>query len=155
VTALLRFVHLLALGLWIGEIVFFSFVVAPALFQTLDPTAAGQVVSVIFPRYYLLGIAAGAAALATGVVLARSAGGSRWWLATLAAVALGLASMAWAGWVVQPEAHRLRAAMQAAGESSPEAAAFKRLHARAVTLNVVALAAALAALAASGRALRS
>ena len=31
-TALLRFVHLLALGLWIGSVVFFSLVVAPGLF---------------------------------------------------------------------------------------------------------------------------
>jgi uncharacterized membrane protein len=155
VTALLRFLHLLALGVWIGEIVFFSFVVAPTLFRTLDPNAAGQVVSAIFPRYYALGTAAGIVALATGIVLARSAGASRWGLVTVGVVALGLAATVWAGWVVQPEAHRLRAAMQAAGESSPEAAAFKRLHARAVTLNVAALVAALAALGCSTSALRS
>ena len=58
-TALLRFVHLLALGLWIGSIVFFSLVTAPGLFGALPRDQAGQAVSAIFPRYYAFGAACG------------------------------------------------------------------------------------------------
>src|SRR6266404_1023893 len=58
--ALVRWLFLLALGLWLGEVVFFSFVVAPSVFRSVPPLEAGRVVGAIFPRYYLLGIACGA-----------------------------------------------------------------------------------------------
>ena len=135
-------------------LIFFSFVVAPALFRVLDPSHAGDVVAVVFPRYYALGVGAGVIALATGLVLARDAGGG-WWRGALVAIAIGLAVTTWAGGVVQPRARRLRAAMQTAGESSPEAAAFRRLHGRAVALNAAALLAALVGLGCSATAVRS
>ena len=102
----------------------------------------------------LLVLAATSLELATGLVLARDAGGG-WWRGALVAIAIGLAATSWAGGVVQPRARRLRAAMQAAGESSPEAAAFRRLHGRAVALNAAALLAALVGLGCSAAAVRS
>ncbi len=80
--AWVRFLYLLALAVWVGEIVFFSFVVAPAVFGVLDGPRAGAVVSAIFPRYYALGATAGAVAVACAVVLARRATAGGWWTAT-------------------------------------------------------------------------
>ena len=80
---LVRFLYLLAVGLWIGEIAAFSFLVAPAVFRVLDSAAAGDVVGAIFPRYYLLGAVAGATACGLGLVLANASGHPRWWLAVV------------------------------------------------------------------------
>jgi uncharacterized membrane protein len=54
-SAVLRYVLLLTLVLWIGGIVFFSFIASPSIFKTLPREQAGQVVGDIFPRYHLLG----------------------------------------------------------------------------------------------------
>jgi hypothetical protein len=59
-----------SLGVWLGSIVFFSFVAAPTTFDVLGDDA-GRVVNAIFPKYYSFGTALGfvafAAALLVGV----------------------------------------------------------------------------------------
>ena len=151
---LVRFLYLLALGLWIGEIVVFSFVVAPAVFRTLGPTGGGDVIAAIFSGYYALGAAAAAAAFGLGLVLRRASSRAGWWTAAVVVVALGLAATLWAGTVLHPRARQLRAAMHAAGEDSPAAAEFRRLHDRAVALNGAALVAGLVGLGLSAAGLR-
>jgi len=54
-SAVLRYVLLLTLVLWIGGIVFFSFIASPSIFKTLPREQAGHVVGDIFPKYHLLG----------------------------------------------------------------------------------------------------
>jgi len=51
-----KWFYLLALSVWIGSIVFFSAVVAPTVFKTLDSDAAAKLQRAIFPRYYMLGL---------------------------------------------------------------------------------------------------
>jgi len=154
VIALVRFLYLLALGLWIGEIAVFSFLVAPAVFRTLGPAVAGDAIAAIFPGYYALGTAAAAAAVGLGLVLRSTSNRTGWWTAAVVVVALGLAAILWAGTVVQPRARQLRVAMHAAGEDSPAAAEFRRLHGRAVALNGAALVAGLVGLGLSAAGLR-
>lgn len=59
-----------SLGVWLGSIVFFSFVAAPTTFDVLGDDA-GRVVNAIFPKYYSFGTALGfvafTAALLVGV----------------------------------------------------------------------------------------
>ena len=112
-TALLRLCYLLALSVWIGEVVFFSFVAAPAIFSVLGPAPAGEVVSAIFPRYYAIGIGAATVTLVSAVGLGRRAALPRLWTATAVVVALGLVATVIAGTVVHPRAQRLRAAAHA------------------------------------------
>jgi len=154
VIGLVRFLYLLALALWVGEIVCFSFVVAPAVFGVLGAARAGDVVGAIFPRYYALGTAAGAVALGCGVVLARRATAEGWWTGALVAVALGLAATLWASRVVHPRAQRLRVALEARGEVPASDPAFRRAHRAAVALNGAALLAGLVGLGLSAGALR-
>ena len=142
-----RFVYLLALVIWLGEIVFFSFVVAPALFGVLGAERAAPVLATIFPRYYAIGAVAAALALGAAMILQRH--GRGWWLAAVVAVAVGLVATAWAGAVVHPRAQRLRLAAEAAARAPAEDPAFQDAHRTAVVLNVVALLAGLAALGAS------
>ena len=106
-------------------------------------------VGAIFPRYYALGTAAGAVALACALVLARRATAAGWWTGTVVALALGLAATLWAGRVVHPRAQRLRVALQARGEAPAADPAFRRAHRTAVALNGVALLAGLVGLSAA------
>ena len=59
----MRQLTLAAVAVWLGAMGFFAFIVAPAAFATLDREAAGRFVSVIFPRYYAVGLALGLVAL--------------------------------------------------------------------------------------------
>ena len=54
---------LLAIGIWLGSIVFQSAVVAPVVFTSLEPEGARRVLRTLFPRFFRLGIACGAIAL--------------------------------------------------------------------------------------------
>lgn len=57
---ILTYLHLLAVAVLVGKIVFMSFVTAPILARTLDPDAFARVVRMLFPRYYALGMMAAA-----------------------------------------------------------------------------------------------
>ena len=138
-TALLRFVHLLALGVWVGSVVFFSFVTAPTLFGALPRDLAGRAVSAIFPRYYALGGVCGALALLTGLLLgARQAAWGRLLAAELVLLLLMTGIVVYAGRVVLPQAGRARLALPSL-EGSPAyddaKARFDALHRRSVLLN--------------------
>jgi len=73
-TTILRFLEVLALGTWVGAIVFLSFVVAPGAFATLATREqAGAVVGMALTRLHILGYVAGALALAARGLRLRSA----------------------------------------------------------------------------------
>ena len=62
-------IYLAALGCWLGGIVFFSFFTAPAVFTVLPRPEAGQLISTIFPRYYVLGYVVGTLSLVLAIYL--------------------------------------------------------------------------------------
>ncbi|MZH42488.1 MAG: DUF4149 domain-containing protein, partial [Nitrospinae bacterium] len=64
-SSLLNFIYLLSLVCWIGSIIFFSFFVAPVVFKTLEREKAGEIVGIIFPRYYMVGYVCGGLILLT------------------------------------------------------------------------------------------
>jgi hypothetical protein len=150
-----RFLHLLALGYSTGAIVFFSFVIAPTVFQVLGREQAGDVMAVIFPHYYQLGIAAGAIALVTAMALRGRSTARGAWTASTVALSIGLAATLWAGVVVEPRARQLRLEMHGAAPPATAAEEFGHAHRLAVVLNGTALLAGLAALACSSAGLRS
>ena len=139
-TWLVLWLHVLALAAWVGETVFFSFVIAPALFGGLPAEQAGATVGLIFPGYYGLGYACGALLVVTSAVIwrrSRPAGGR--WLAAALVAGLSLATCLYAGVVIQPSAAALRPRLHDT-QAAPEARAeFDALHARAVQLNGVVL----------------
>jgi hypothetical protein len=154
VSGVLRFLYLLALAAWIGEVAFFSFVVAPAVFGVLDVARAGDVVAAIFPRYYAIGGIAAAIAVSCAIVLARRSVAGGWWHSAVVVLTIGLVALVWAGMVVHPRAQQLRAAVHAAGQAPGEDPAFQRAHRLAVTLNGVALLTGVLGLGLSAAALR-
>ena len=140
----LRFVYLLSLVVWVGGIIFFSFVGAPSTFQAVPLDMAGKVVAKIFPRYYLVGFVAGLVALAAFLGLARMSGQ---WGGLKVANALLLTAMLgtglYAGTVVQRQATAVRqqiGSFEDPSQARPELRAeFARLHRLAVILNGVVL----------------
>jgi p-aminobenzoyl-glutamate transporter AbgT len=137
--ALAKTLFWLALVVWLGEIVFFSFVVAPTVFGTFPKDVAGQVVGAIFPRYYAVGAAAGAIALIAAVVLRGGTSATRSWSLIAVMLVVMLVATLYAGRVIEPRARALRPQLHAEPVDVAGRAEFDRLHARAVQLNGVVL----------------
>jgi uncharacterized membrane protein len=136
----MRQLTLAAVAVWLGAMGFFAFIVAPAAFTTLDREAAGRFVSLIFPRYYAVGLALGLVAL-FGLAGRWMGGGWRGldWLSA-GGVLLMLALTVYAGAVVLPAAHAAREAARAAEADPAAAAGFARLHRLSGILNVIVMA---------------
>ena len=150
----IRFVFLATLGSWIGMMTFLSFVVAPTVFGVLDAPQAGDVVAAIFPRYYAVGVILGIAAVAAALFLRARSERPRAWTLTVLALVLAVASAAWAGAAVHPQARRLRAALHSPAATEELRSDFARLHRTAVALNLIAMLAAATSLGAATTALR-
>jgi hypothetical protein len=138
---------------WLSVMGFFAAVVAPAAFTTLDREAAGRFVSAVFPRYYAVGAALGALALAALLARILLGRGHPTWVA-LALVLAMLASTLYAWLFVLPAAHAAREALRLAapapGTVSPETLAFSRLHRLSSILNGVSMLAGVLGLVAVG-----
>jgi uncharacterized membrane protein len=128
----------LALIVWLGAVVFFSFVVAPAVFRALSRESAGLVVGALFPRYYTLGELAGAIGLGAAVILWRAAASPAWAVVSCMLV-LMLGATLYAGCVVEPRARVLRPTLYQAGAEPGAREEFERLHRLAVRLNAAVL----------------
>jgi hypothetical protein len=118
-----------ALGMWLGSIVFFSLIAAPALFDELESDRAGDAVNVVFPKYYAFGAAMGGLVVAVWAVGPVVADVARPPLVADGAVVLAFLANVYARFGLIPK-------MEAAGSD-----AFARYHRQSVGLNVVALAA--------------
>lgn len=131
--AMLNGLLLLALGIWLGSIIFFSFVVAPVLFRVLSPSDAGKVVRAVFPVYYLIGMGCGVVAVLT---LWGLTSGPGWAPATLWQVGLLLVMVLINLYARQSLMPRINAARDAGQMQQQQ---FDRLHRQSVILNGVVL----------------
>jgi hypothetical protein len=120
-------IFVVAVGVWLGAMMFFASVVAPTVFGTLEPQLAGQMIRRVFPRYYLFGLIC--LTVATLASLAASAASS--WMIIACTAMLG--ATWYAREVLMPQVNAARDAMVERNEThSPE---FDRLHQRSVQLN--------------------
>ncbi len=110
----LIYVHVLALIIYLGGMIFFSFVAAPAIFLNLDREAAGKVVGVIFPKYFMIGYVASMTLLGTLLAV---------WRENLQAVKAPIAILAacvvlsfFSGMVVGERAREIKAKMYSSQE---------------------------------------
>jgi uncharacterized membrane protein len=135
-STLLNFIYLLSLVCWVGSIIFFSFFVAPVVFKNLEREKAGELIGIIFPRYYKIGYVCGALVLMvlllTGIETA-GLKGCAWGIMMLGTLCAGLA--------VNPKAKIIKEKLREAPESDkPELEArFKTLHSLSVKLNAAVL----------------
>lgn len=60
---------MLALAIWLGAMVFWTFVATPRIFAAHDRRTAGAIVGLVFPSYFRLGYVCGVVALGTAVLM--------------------------------------------------------------------------------------
>ena len=132
---LINYIYLLSLVSWLGSVIFFSFVAAPGIFKTLDREKAGEVVGVIFPRYYFIGYVCGVLALVTLL-----AGTNEIPVLQLGLLLGMIACTFFAGMVIGPRARNLKARIKAEPDNSDALRrTFKSLHGWSVRLNAAVL----------------
>ena len=140
-----KFIYGLSVSFWIGSIFFFSFFAAPGIFKVLPKETAGNVVSEIFPKYYLVAYICGGAAVLTTIMLRIfyvHKPGIMFGLKLGVLLAM-LAPALYAGQVLRPKAVEARAEMRSLSEESPNYPAihdkFSKLHTRSVIINSAVL----------------
>lgn len=129
------FVYLLSLVCWLGGMVFFTAVIAPVLFKALPMAEAGKLVSVVFPRYYLLGYICGAIAVILAIFLCATRTPRVWWATAALGLIVALGLTAYAGTVVRPQVDAIRSVTEDANPDPGRRAEFDRLHHLSVMLN--------------------
>ncbi|MGE5445060.1 MAG: DUF4149 domain-containing protein [Ignavibacteriales bacterium] len=139
----LRFLYLLSIVFWIGTIFFFSSSVAPSVFKILPRQMAGEVISDIFSKYYLIAYVCGGIAIVTSMlswlVGSHSSGISYLSRVVILVIMIGLAIFA--GAVIRPQALEVRVQMRTLAEGSPQygevQTRFNKLHRQSVIINSV------------------
>ncbi|PIQ96131.1 MAG: hypothetical protein COV67_11190 [Nitrospinae bacterium CG11_big_fil_rev_8_21_14_0_20_56_8] len=138
---LISFVHIFSLVFWIGSILFFSFLAAPAVFKALDREQAGEVVGILFPRYYKIGYVCGILTLITLIL-----GSEMMREIKMLLLMVMLVATFFAGLVINPNARKLKARLKEPLSPTEREALeekFRRTHSLAVKLNGLVLAAGL------------
>ena len=115
------------ISIWIGVIVFFSTIIAPTVFKTLDEKSAGVFLRAFFPKYYLFAIVIGLAALAL-IMIFNIEMSSILYIAIVSMTILSIISR-----FMIPIINNARDM----GEKGKQK--FNRLHALSVSLNVITL----------------
>jgi uncharacterized membrane protein len=135
----LKFIHLLSIVVWLGMLIFFTFIGAPAIFRELPRETAGQVVGRIFPKYWLTGYIASVLSLATlGAASFMQRAFPAWRILIL--IAMTVISF-YSGLVVGKKARSLKARIKQ-GSDDKEALKrdFKKVHALSAVLNITVIA---------------
>ncbi|VAX19127.1 hypothetical protein MNBD_NITROSPINAE04-331 [hydrothermal vent metagenome] len=137
-----KYIHLLALVIWIGSVVFFSFIGAPSIFQTVDKKTAGDIVGVIFPKYYLLGYICSLISLGALAFLGAKSGFLFPVKAGLAILAVMACITFYSGLVTAPKVNSVK--YQIRGETdeaklAPLRKQFGKLHGISMVLNLTVL----------------
>ena len=130
---LVHFVYILSLVCWIGSIIFFSFFTAPIIFKLLDREKAGEMVGVIFPRYYMLGYVCAVLTLSSLLISVQNFFGVK-------QILLFIMMVGWfyAGLIVSPKSKNLKVLRKSASSAEEQGlleTQFKKVHSLAVKLN--------------------
>jgi len=136
-----HFIYFLGLVCWLGSVIFFSFFTAPVIFKLLDREKAGEIVGVIFPRYYFFGYVCAVLVLFSLMISDSN-------IVKRKSILLLIMIVGWfyAGMIVSPKSRKLKALRQAAssiGEKENFERQFKKVHSLAVNLNGTVLVAGL------------
>ncbi len=140
VTAL-KFLYSLSLVLWIGSIFFLAAVAAPSIFKVLSREQAGDVVSDIFPKYYMIAYICGAVALISSIILIYlgNQASNLLGIVKISVIVIMIGLAVYAGEINRPQAHSVRTEMRAVQEGSPEYSKisnkFRQLHRTSAVLN--------------------
>ena len=110
-------------SIWSGVIIFFSAVVAPTVFKSLEEREAGVFLRAFFPKYYIFGILLGVASVVILMFMPVSA------ILTYAIVAMTLLTVL----------GRMSIPIINSARDSGDEAGFKKYHLISVMMNVITL----------------
>ena len=152
-STLVRFLQFFSLGTWVGSILFFSAVVAPAAFTLFSSEQAGNLVNLTLGRLHLAGMVCGviylivtAAAARTPAALLRPAP-----LLVVVMIVLTFISQFWVTGNIEALRAQAGGSLQGLAEGSALRTSFDRLHQLSVRLEVGVLLAGIAALVLNSR----
>ena len=137
---LINFIYLLSLIIWIGSIIFFSFITAPSLFKALPPEFASKAIGAIFPKYYPVGYISGAFAFMS--LIFHSAKTGIWSPLKMFLLIVMIALTLFASLNIHPKARALKEEMQAATDTIEHdhlKVEFDRVHKISVVYNGIVL----------------
>lgn len=137
---ILKFIHLLSIVVWIGMLIFFSFLGAPSIFKVLPRETAGEVVGHIFPKYWITGYVTSITALASLIIISLQHKNVP--TARVIILVVMTAVTFYSGLVVGSKARAIKAEMKATEETSKKAELrekFKKVHAVSSILNLAVI----------------
>jgi len=141
--SLIEYLHMLAIAVLVGKVVFLSFIVAPILAKNLEREPFGKVVRQLFPAYYALGIGTAIVGLICVTGLGLIIGMSTTLLVAAGAWLIILAAEAYCRSPLTPQSNALRDRLkeqESRGAVDPALqGAWNRLHQRSVYLNSLVL----------------
>jgi hypothetical protein len=146
--ATFRFLQIFSLGLWVGSILFFSFVVTQGAFAVLpNKDLAGALVGYTLTRLHIIGIVAGCVYLLATAALEKSIGALVSPAALLVLLMIVCTMASQYGVLARMDVLKLQmGSVEATGADNPLRLAFDRLHQYSVWLESVVLFSGLAAL---------
>lgn len=138
--AIVKYLHMLTLCIWVGGMVFFTFIAAPAIFKDLPRDMAGVAVGGIFPKYWMMGYLCSLLLLGTLIYIVKgNAGAFKVPIGILAVVtALSFVS----GLVVGVKAHDIKTQMNAEQDTAKKEALhkeFRKMHGVSALMNVATI----------------
>ena len=134
-------IYRLALSLWVGGIVLFTFVVTPILFRTQGRDAAGKIVGTIFPMYFRYGMVLIGIALLARMFSGEAFHGTRQWIGT-GMIVIALLLTGYQAYGLTPRMERVKQSVPSFETTSPGDPArkeFSRLHGISMVVNLVVL----------------
>lgn len=138
--AIVRFIHLFSLVVWLGGIMFFSFIAAPSIFKILPRETAGDVVGDIFPKYWMIGYICSIMGLLTLLILSFQEKAYPWFRIGLLVLMTGL--VFYSGKVIGKNAVEVKAQIRATEDQTRKEELrlkFKAIHRNSMILNAIIL----------------
>ena len=138
--AYVKYIHLLTLCVWVGGMIFFSFIGAPAIFKYLTRDIAGAVVGGIFPKYWMMGYVCSLLLIGTLLYIAKDNVSAFKVQLGILAVAATLSFIS--GMVIGAKAHDIKARAEAEQDGAKKEALHKefgRMHGVSAAMNAVVL----------------
>ncbi|MBI2412005.1 MAG: DUF4149 domain-containing protein [Deltaproteobacteria bacterium] len=136
-----RFLLLISMVVWIGMLIFFTFFVAPSIFKVLPRELASDLVGDLFPKYWMIGYAAGVLSLLS--LIAVSLIEKAFPAARISLVALMTAMTFYSGLIVGEKARVMSAEIrniQDPVKKEEMRARFKKVHAQSAAINMAVMA---------------
>lgn len=127
-------IYRIAISFWVGGVALFTFVLTPIIFRVNDRDTAGRIVGTLFPGYFKWGLACGAVALFSLLIVR---GGN--FRASLVILLLMLSLTAFQAFFIEPKAAAIKKEIPSfvtTPKDHPLRREFSRLHGMSAVSNI-------------------